>query len=115
MCVRPVRVAGPLGTVGGTCQMMTKKEMLGIAVKNGVAYGVVSLVAILFALCVLIEVLFELLMSLTTKLREKTMTLSDSIAKTFRASAISVTTQKLWTKLENAKDKVSIWFEKLGL
>ena len=113
--MRLVRVAAPLATVGGTCQMMTKKEMLGIAVKNGVAYGVISLVAILFALCVLIEVLFELLMSLTTKLREKTMTLCDSIATIFKASAISATTQKVWTKLESVKDKVIIWFEKLGL
>jgi len=95
--------------------MKTKKEMLGIAVKNGVAYGVVSLVAILFALCVLIEVVFELLMSLTTKLREKTMILCDLIAKTFKVSAIGVTTQKLWMNLEKGKDKIIIWLERLGL
>ena len=115
MCVRPVRVAAHAGTEGGICQMMTKKEMLGIAAKNGVAYAVVSLVAFLFVLFVLLEVLFELLMSLTTLLKEKTTTVCDSIARIFKVSVISATMQKLLKRLESAKDNLLNWFEKLGL
>lgn len=95
--------------------MQKRKEMLGILVKNGVAYGVVSLVAILCAVCVLIEVLFGLLMSLTTLLREKTMTALDLIVRTCSRYVTAVTTQKLWTNVENVRVRLFKFLERFGL
>jgi len=95
--------------------MRTKKEMLGTLVKNGVAYGVVSLVAILCAVFVLIEVLFGLLMSWTTLLREKTMTALDSTVRTCSRFVTAVTTAKLWTSVENVRIRLFRLLEKLGL
>ena len=95
--------------------MQKRKEMLGILLKNGVAYGVVSLVAILCAVCVLIEVLFGVLMSLTTSLREKTMTALDSIVRTCSRYVTAVTTQKLWTNVENVRVRLFKFLERFGL